>query len=93
MIIAIIGATGLVEKEIKKILEEQNIKNIKKTIFVATNKNVGKKITFKNSPEKIVSITEALQSNPNYAIFSAGSETVKKYAKKFIKKGLVPNKK
>ena len=89
MIIAIIGATGLVGKEIKKILEEQNIKNIKKTIFVATNKNVGKKITFKNSPEKIVSITEALQSNPNYAIFSAGSETVKKYAKKFIKKGTV----
>jgi len=89
MILAIIGATGLVGKEIKKILEEQNIKNIKKTIFVATNKNVGKKITFKNSPEKIVSITEALQSNPNYAIFSAGSETVKKYAKKFIKKGTV----
>ena len=89
MILAIIGATGLVGKEIIKVLEEQNIKNIKKTIFVATNKNVGKTINFKKGSEKVISITEALNQKPNYTIFSAGSESAKKYAKKFINKGAV----
>ena len=43
MILAIVGATGLVGSEIIKILEEQNNQNFKEILFVASNKNTGKK--------------------------------------------------
>ncbi|MBJ05105.1 MAG: aspartate-semialdehyde dehydrogenase [Flavobacteriales bacterium] len=89
MILAIIGTTGLVGREIIKVLEEKNIKKIKSFLFVATNKNVGKKIKFLEKEKKIISINEAIKAKPNFVIFSAGSKTAKKYAHKFTAKGAV----
>ena len=43
MILAIIGATGLVGSEIIKVLEEKNIKEISEIIFVASKKILEKK--------------------------------------------------
>ena len=85
--IAIIGATGLVGKEIIKILEEKKNKIIKNVLFVATKKNVGKKIIFQNQKHQIISIEEALLKKPDFALFSAGSETALNYSKKFINAG------
>lgn len=86
MTIAIVGCTGLVGKEIKNILEN---KKIKKVLFIASKKSAGKTIKYNNKKHTILSIKEGLKSKIDYAIFSAGSEVSKKYAKDFTKKGAV----
>ena len=75
MILAIIGSTGLVGKEIIKVLEEEDNKIIKKVLFVASKKSKGKKVIYKNQPHKIITIDQAISEKPNYAMFSAGSKT------------------
>ena len=84
MNIAIVGATGLVGREIKKILESKKIKNV---FFVASNKNVGKKIKYNKKSQEIISIKSALEKKIKYAIFAAGSTVSERSAKKFVKKG------
>jgi len=86
MNIAIVGATGLVGIELKKILEK---KKIKKILFVASKKSEGKTIEYNNKKHKVISIKKALTEKINYAIFSAGSGVSKKYAERFIKNGAV----
>jgi aspartate-semialdehyde dehydrogenase len=89
MILAIIGSTGLVGKEIIKVLEEEDNKIIKKILFVASKKNKGKKVIYKNQPHKIITIDQAISEKPNYAMFSAGSKISLRYAQRFSKKGTV----
>ena len=86
MNIAIVGCTGLVGKEIKKILESKKTKNV---FFIASKKSVGKTLKYNNKKHVIISINEALKSKIDYAIFSAGSDVSKKYAEEFKKKGTV----
>ena len=86
MNIAIVGCTGLVGKEIKKILESKKTKNV---LFIASKKSVGKTLKYNNKKHVIISIKEALKSKIDYAIFSAGSDVSKKYAEEFTKKGTV----
>jgi len=86
MNIAIIGSTGLVGLEIRKILEKKKINNI---LFVASKKSVGKEVLYNKKTHKVISIKSALSKKINYAIFSAGSEVSRKYAKEFTKKGAI----
>lgn len=87
MTLAIIGATGLVGSEIIKILETEKDNRFKNIFFVASEKSVGKKIKYRNTTHKIVSIKKAIEISPDYALFSAGSKTSIKYANVFSKKG------
>ncbi|MAZ58070.1 MAG: aspartate-semialdehyde dehydrogenase [Flavobacteriales bacterium] len=87
MTLAIIGATGLVGSEIIKILETEKLERFKNIFFVASSKNVGKKIKYRNKTHKIISIKQAIEKQPDYALFSAGSKTSTKYAAVFSKKG------
>ena len=89
MIIAIIGSTGLVGTEIIKILEKQKQPNITKVLFVSSKRSVGKKIDYKKKKIEIISIEKAIEKKPTYALFSAGSETALRFAKKFTKTGTV----
>jgi len=86
MNIAIIGSTGLVGLEIRKILEKKKINNI---LFVASKKSVGKEVLYNKKTHKVISIKNALSKKINYAIFSAGSEVSRKHAKEFTKKGAI----
>ena len=86
MNIAIIGSTGLVGLEIKKIIEKKKIKNV---LFVASKKSIGKEVLYNNKKHKVISIKKALSKKIKYAIFSAGAEVSKKHAKEFTKKGAV----
>jgi len=87
MVIALIGATGLVGKEIIKKLEiDKKFKNYD-FLFVASKKNKNRHIIFKKKQHKIISINEAIKNKPNYALFSAGSEVSRKFAKKFTNTG------
>ena len=87
MNLAIVGATGLVGEEVLKVLEERKIK-IDNLILVASEKSLGKSISFSNKSYSIISIEESLDKNLDVAIFSAGKETSIEWAPKFADKGI-----
>jgi len=74
MKIAVVGATGLVGRDILKVLEERNIQ-VTEFFPVASSKSTGKKITFSGKEYSIISIEDAVEKKPDIAIFSAGSTT------------------
>ena len=86
MKIAVLGATGMVGKVMLKVLEERNL-HITELIPVASEKSVGKKITFKSKQYDIVSMETAISMKPEIAIFSAGGSTSLEYAPKFAEVG------
>ncbi|MCB9202219.1 MAG: aspartate-semialdehyde dehydrogenase [Flavobacteriales bacterium] len=86
MKIAVVGATGLVGSEILKVLEERNIQ-VSELIPVASERSVGKKITFKGKEYEVVSYQTAIDKKPNIAIFSAGGGTSLDLAPKFAEVG------
>jgi aspartate-semialdehyde dehydrogenase len=90
MKIAVVGATGLVGNVMMKVLEEGKyipLISISEFIPVASEKSVGKEITFNNRKYKVLSIDEAIKLKPDLALFSAGSNVSFEYAPKFSKIG------
>ncbi len=87
MKIAVVGATGLVGSEIMKVLEERNFP-ITELIPVASERSIGKKITFKGKQFTIVSFEDAIAAKPAIAIFSAGGSTSLALAPKFAEAGI-----
>jgi len=90
MKIAIVGATGLVGSVMVKVLNEGKYipaALIDAIIPVASEKSVGKEISFKNNICRVCTVKDALQQKPDIAIFSAGSEASKEYAPLFAKQG------
>jgi aspartate-semialdehyde dehydrogenase len=85
---AVVGATGMVGRTMIKVLEERNFP-VSKFIPAASERSVGKEIIFKGKAVKIVSVMEAVEARPDFAIFSAGASTSKEWAPKFAENGTV----
>jgi aspartate-semialdehyde dehydrogenase len=88
MKIAVVGATGLVGRTMIKVLEERNFP-VTQLIPAASVKSVGKEIIFKGKPVKVVSVMEAIEAKPEFAIFSAGGAVSKEWAPVFAENGTV----
>jgi aspartate-semialdehyde dehydrogenase len=86
MRIAIVGATGLVGSEILNVLSEFQIK-FSELILVASERSVGKTLSFENKSYVISSMTEAIAKKPDIAIFSAGGSISLEWAPKFAEVG------
>jgi aspartate-semialdehyde dehydrogenase len=86
MKVAVVGATGLVGGMMLKILEERNFP-VTELIPVATEKSVGKEVTFKNRKYKVQSVMMAIEMKPDIALFSAGGNTSLEWAPKFAEIG------
>ncbi|MAC87521.1 MAG: aspartate-semialdehyde dehydrogenase [Gammaproteobacteria bacterium] len=86
MKIALVGATGMVGNVILQVLAERNF-NITELIPVASERSVGKKISFKNKEFTIVSLQDAVNKQPDIALFSAGGDTSLQWAPKFAAVG------
>jgi len=86
MRIAVVGATGMVGNVMLKSLEERNFP-ITELILVASKRSVGKKITFKGKGYTIVSLQQAVDMQPDIALFSAGGDTSLEWAPKFAAVG------
>ncbi len=86
MKVALVGVTGLVGREMLKVLEERNIP-IYELIPVASEKSVGQKISFKGKEYSVVAIDDAVKRKPAIALFSAGSTVSLEYAPKFAEAG------
>ncbi len=88
MKIAVVGATGMVGRVMVELLEERNFP-VSELIPSASEKSIGKEIIFKGKPVKVVSVTEAVEAKPVFAIFSAGVDVSKQWAPIFAKNGTV----
>jgi aspartate-semialdehyde dehydrogenase (peptidoglycan organisms) len=84
----VVGATGMVGRTMMKVLEERNFP-ITEIIPAASEKSVGKELMFKGKPVKVVSVMDAVNAKPEFAIFSAGASTSRDWAPAFAKNGTV----
>jgi aspartate-semialdehyde dehydrogenase len=87
MKIAVVGATGLVGSKMLQVLEERNFP-VTELIPVASEKSVGKEVTFKGKKYKVVSAEDAIAARPDIALFSAGGSTSLALAPKFAEAGV-----
>ncbi len=88
MKIAVVGATGMVGRTMMKVLEERNFP-VTELIPAASEKSVGKEVFFKGKAVKVVSVQDAVDAKPVFAIFSAGATTSREWAPIFAKNGTV----
>ncbi len=87
MKIAVVGATGLVGNKILQVLEERNFP-VTDLIPVASEKSIGKEVSFNGKKYKVVSYQDAIAAKPSIAIFSAGRTTSLELAPKFAEAGI-----
>ena len=86
MRVAVVGATGMVGNVMLEVLEERNFP-ITELIPVASEKSVGKKITYKGKDYTVVNLQQAVDMQPDVALFSAGGSTSLEWAPKFAEVG------
>ena len=86
MKIAVVGATGLVGSKMLQVLDEQKV-HIDELIVAASERSVGKEITFQGKTYKVVSVDDAIAARPDIAIFSAGAAASRQYAPRFAEVG------
>jgi len=86
MKLALVGATGVVGEVMLKVLAERNFL-IDELLLVASERSVGKEMSFKGKTYKVIGLKEAVAAKPNIALFSAGGSTSLEWAPKFAEVG------
>lgn len=86
MKIALVGATGMVGNVMLKVLEERNFP-VTELLLVASEKSVGKMISFKGRDHAVIGLQDAVDQKPDIALFSAGGSTSLDWAPKFAAVG------
>ena len=88
MKIAVVGATGLVGGETLEVLEERNVQ-FDELLLVASARSAGKKMSFKGKQHTVITLEDAVEARPDFAIFSIGGSTSLEWAPKFAALGTV----
>ncbi|MDT0606379.1 aspartate-semialdehyde dehydrogenase [Croceitalea rosinachiae] len=86
MKVAVVGATGMVGEVMLKVLAERNFP-ITELLLVASERSVGKKLSYKGKAYTLVGLQTAVEAKPEIAIFSAGGGTSLEWAPKFAEVG------
>ncbi len=87
--LALVGATGVVGRVARKILEEKDLP-ISEYVFFSSYKSAGSKITFKGKEYTVRELREdSFDEGFDYAIFSAGGDTSKKFSPIAASKGCI----
>jgi aspartate-semialdehyde dehydrogenase len=84
--VAVVGATGMVGEVMLKVLAERNFP-ITELLLVASERSVGKKLSFKGVAYTIIGLSDAVAAKPDIALFSAGGDTSLEWAPKFAEVG------
>ena len=87
MKVAVVGVTGLVGSKILQVLAERNFP-VDELIPVASERSIGKEISFKGKQYFVLSAEAAIAARPDIAIFSAGGSTSLELAPKFAAAGI-----
>jgi len=86
MKICVVGATGLVGREMIKVLEEISLGE-DEFFPVASERSVGKSILYRGKEYKVVGLDEAVSRKPHIALFSAGAGVSRQWAPLFAEAG------
>ncbi|WP_026450997.1 aspartate-semialdehyde dehydrogenase [Aequorivita capsosiphonis] len=86
MKLALVGATGMVGDVMLKVLAERKFP-IDELLLVASEKSLGKEISFKGKSYRIVGLEDAVAAKPTIALFSAGGNISLEWAPKFAEVG------
>lgn len=86
MKVAVVGATGMVGEVMLRVLAERNFP-LTELIPVASERSVGKTISYKDKDYKVVGLETAVAMQPDIALFSAGGDTSLEWAPKFAAAG------
>ena len=84
--IAILGATGVVGREITKITDELNVE-FESIRFLSSAKSAGTKITFKGKEYTVEEATPEIFDDIDIVMASAGGSTSQKFAPEIKKRG------
>lgn len=84
--IAILGATGVVGREITKITEELNVE-FESIRFLSSARSAGSKITFKGQEYIVEEAVPEIFDNVDIVMASAGGSTSQKFADEIVKRG------
>ena len=85
--LAVVGATGVVGITVRKVLEEKKLP-ISEYVFFASSKSAGKKVKFFGKEYVVRELKEdSFDEGFDFAIFSAGGETSKKFSPIAVSKG------
>ncbi|MCI0522624.1 MAG: aspartate-semialdehyde dehydrogenase [Bacteroidales bacterium] len=88
MKVAVVGATGMVGRMMLKVLEERDFP-VDVLIPSASERSVGREVTFRGKPVKVVSVMEAVEAKADVALFSAGGTVSREWAPVFAENGTV----
>ncbi|EJF35515.1 aspartate-semialdehyde dehydrogenase [Capnocytophaga sp. oral taxon 335 str. F0486] len=86
MRVAVVGVTGMVGNVMLEVLAEHKFP-VTELIPVASEKSVGKKITFQGTEYTVIGLQQAVSLKPDLALFSAGATVSKEWAPKFAQVG------
>ena len=78
----VVGVTGLVGTRMVEVLEERHFP-VSEFIPVASERSIGKRISFNGKEWPVVSAEEAIARKPDLAIFSAGAGISRELAPRF----------
>ncbi|MDX1328676.1 MAG: aspartate-semialdehyde dehydrogenase [Arenibacter sp.] len=87
MKVAVVGATGMVGEVMLNVLAERNFP-LTELLLVASERSVGKKLTFQGKEHTLIGLQTALEAKPNLVVFSAGGDTSLEWAPKFAAAGI-----
>ena len=86
MLVAVVGATGLVGAKMLRVLEERNFP-VTQLLPVASERSWGKKVSFRGKEWTVMSADEAIARKPALAFFSAGGAASGELAPRFAAAG------
>jgi len=86
MKIAVVGATGLVGREMLKVIGERDLGSFL-LLPVASPKSAGKKISFRDKEYVVLTNEQAIGETPEIAVFSAGGSTSLEWAPRYVAAG------
>lgn len=84
--LAVVGATGLVGQAIIQGLAARKFP-VKKLLPVASARSQGKTVEFKGSDIPVMTLEQAIEEKPDLALFSAGGDISRQWAKAFTEVG------
>ena len=86
MKIAVVGATGLVGREMLKVIGERDLGSFL-LLPVASSKSTGKTLSFRDKEYVVLTHEQAIGEKPEIAIFSAGGSTSLEWAPRYVAAG------
>jgi len=77
--VAVLGATGLVGREILSVLEQRDFP-VSELVLLASERSAGKTIEFRGAPHTVRAVAEDSFRGVDIALFSAGGSTSRRWA-------------